>query len=53
MPEWKLRVIIESLLEYIIRLFHQILRSLHHPLSIESDLLDISSPHEYADIFTK
>ena len=31
-------------------LFHQILRSLHQPISIASDLLDISNPHEYADI---
>ena len=31
-------------------LFHQILRSLHQTLSIASDLLDISNPHEYADI---
>ena len=30
--------------------FHQIFRSLHQPLSIASDLLDISNPHEYADI---
>ena len=47
------RVIIESLLGYFIRLFLQSLRSLHHPFSIASDLLDISNPHEYADIFTK
>ena len=32
------------------QIFHQILRSLHQPLSIASDLLDISYPHEYADI---
>ena len=30
--------------------FHQILRSLYQPLSMASDLLDISTPHEYADI---
>ena len=30
--------------------FHQILRSLHQPHTIASDLLDISTPHEYADI---
>ena len=32
-------------------LFHQILRSLHQPLSVASDLLDISNSHEYADIY--
>ena len=31
-------------------LFHQIFGSLHQPLSIASDLLDISNPYEYADI---
>ena len=31
-------------------LFHQIFRSLHQPRSIASDLVDISNPHEYADI---
>ena len=31
-------------------LFHQIFRSLHQPLVIASYLLDISIPHEYADI---
>ena len=32
------------------RVFHQISGSLHQPFSITSDLLDISTPHEYADI---
>ena len=31
-------------------LFHEISRSLHQPFCIASDLLDISNPHEYADI---
>ena len=30
--------------------FCQISRSLHQPFGIASDLLDISNPHEYADI---
>ena len=38
----------------ILRVFHQIIhqnsRSLHQPYFIASDLLDISTPHEYADI---
>ena len=32
------------------RVFHQISWSLHHSFSIASDLLDISTPHEYAYI---
>ena len=43
-------MILENLYEYFIILFHQILRSLHQPFCIVSDLLDISTPHEYADI---
>ena len=43
-------MIIESLQEYFIILFHQISGSLHHPFPIASDLLDMSTPHEYADI---
>ena len=34
----------------ILRVFHQNLRLLHQPFSIASDLLDISTPHEHADI---
>ena len=37
----------ENLYEYFTGLFHQILRSLHQPFGIASDLLDISNPHEY------
>ena len=33
-----------------LRVFHQILRSLHQPFCIASDFLDISNPDEYADI---
>ena len=32
------------------RIFHQISGSMHQPFPIASDLLDISTPHEYADI---
>ena len=35
---------------YFIRLIYQILRSWHQPLSIASDVLDISNSHKYADI---
>ena len=39
------------------RVFHQIISSefkvTTSPFSIASDLLDISNPHEYADIFNK
>ena len=34
----------------ILSIFHQISRSLHQPFSIASDLLGISTPHEYANI---
>ena len=39
------------------RVFHQTISSefkvIASPFSIASDILDISNPHEYADIFTK
>ena len=40
----------ELLRGYFIILFHQISRSLHQPFSFVSDLLDIFTPHEYADM---
>ena len=33
-----------------LQVFHQILGPLNQPFCIASDLLDISNPHEYADI---
>ena len=47
-----LKAIVEAMSNYreLSRVFHQISRSLHQLLCIASDLLDISNPHEYADI---